>query len=111
MEGYLGEFDVDIASSPYADYTSADWALYWIGSYGQIDGSHHKLWVLDQIARILNGTEVQIREARWSNGHSEYRITLKEPVQQYHEWVEMMRGDYDEEYEEYEYSYNTGTAP
>lgn len=23
--------------------------------YGQIDGSHHKMWVIDQIIRILTG--------------------------------------------------------
>lgn len=26
-------------------------------SYGQIDGSHHKTWVIDQMVRALCGTE------------------------------------------------------
>ena len=111
MEGYLGEFDVDLAASPFAEYTPADWAMYWIGSYGQIDGAHHKTWVLDQVARILNGTPVDIKQARWSNGHTEYRITLKEPTEKYHEWIKEMRGDWDPEWEEYEYNYSTGIAP
>lgn len=25
--------------------------------YGQIDGAHHKLWVIDQIVRLLAGDE------------------------------------------------------
>lgn len=30
-------------------------ALSIIGSYGQIDGSHHQAWVIDQVARALLG--------------------------------------------------------
>ena len=26
-------------------------------SYGQIDGSHHKMWVIDQMVRALCGSE------------------------------------------------------
>ena len=39
MEGYLGETKYDIADSIYHDYTPADWAMLYIESYGQIDGS------------------------------------------------------------------------
>lgn len=28
-------------------------ALKYAWSYGQIDGSHHKMWVIDQMARAL----------------------------------------------------------
>lgn len=28
-----------------------------IERYGQIDGSHHKQWVLDQIARVIKGKD------------------------------------------------------
>ena len=27
--------------------------------YGQIDGSHHKMWVIDQMMRILTGSEYE----------------------------------------------------
>lgn len=30
-------------------------ALALIGEYGEIDGAHHKQWVLDQVARTLAG--------------------------------------------------------
>lgn len=32
-------------------------ALELIGGYGDIDGDHHKAWVLDQVVRILAGDE------------------------------------------------------
>jgi hypothetical protein len=32
-------------------------ALNIIERYGQIDGSHHKTWVIDQVARILLGDD------------------------------------------------------
>lgn len=110
MEGYLGETEYDIADSIYHDYTTADWAMLYIESYGQIDGSHHKLWVLDQVARILKGTKVKVKLARWSNGHEEWRFTLDEPSKEYLDWVEEMK-DYDEESEEYNYDYDEGVAP
>ena len=34
-----------------------DAALNCILSYGQIDGGHHKAWVIDQVARALLGDE------------------------------------------------------
>ena len=111
MEGYLGEFDIDIASSPFAKYTQADWAIHWIGYYGQFDGGHHKQWALDQVSRILHGTKVKVVQARWENGTKEYRYSLEDPTPEYHAWVKEMRGEYDEENEEYEYGYDEGIAP
>lgn len=32
-------------------------ALTYAWSYGQIDGSHHKMWVIDQMVRALLGEE------------------------------------------------------
>ena len=108
MEGFLGEFPVDVKDTRFKDYTPTNWAMYYIGSYGQIDGAHHKLWVLDQVARILKGTPVIVKEARWSNGHSEYRVTLGEPSLEYLNWANFMRKDPDDG-EEYEY--DEGIAP
>ena len=104
MKDYLGEFDVDINDTGFKDYDKSDWAMYWIGSYGQIDGDHHKTWVLDQVARILNGTPVIIKMAKWKGGHEEYRVWLDDPSKEYNEWVEMMIDGGD-------YSYDVGTAP
>lgn len=108
MEGYLGETIVDVKDTEFKDFTPADWAMYYIEGYGQIDGDHHKLWTLDQIARILKGTKVIVKIAKWNNGHSEYRIDLEEESKEYTEWVkEMMSG----EDGEFTYGYDTGIAP
>ena len=64
MKGYLGEFSVELENTIFKSFTPADWALYFIAMYGQIDGAHHKQWVLDQVARILNGTTVIVKIAR-----------------------------------------------
>ena len=51
--------------------------------YAQIDGGHHKMWVIDQMVRKLTGNN-------------------------YKEWVDNY--EYDEETEE-EYDWDTGIAP
>jgi hypothetical protein len=113
MKGFLGETVLDsLDGTPYEGFTPQDWALTYIGSYGQIDGGHHKQWVLDQVARILLGTPVVVSIAKWDNDYSEYRFTLSdEASKEYDEWVQDMKGEYDEESEEYEYNYDEGIAP
>ncbi len=111
MEGYLGEFDVEIKDTPYANYTPNDWVLEYLFRYSQIEGEHHKQWVLDQTARILNGTKVIIKLAKWAHGEQEYRFWLDEPSQEYLDWIKLYRGEYNEEEEYYEYDYNEGIAP
>lgn len=61
-------------------------ALTYILQYGGIDGEHHKAWVLDQVVRALTG-------------------------EHYAPFVAHVQGDYDEEEEEFEYSYDEGIAP
>lgn len=105
---YLGELDVSIEHTPYKDYTQSDWILYFIGRYGSIDGDHHKDWVLDQVARLANGTQPLIRLATWDNGHKEYRVRLAEPPTRYKTWVaELMDGEDGPN----SYSYEIGIAP
>ena len=103
---YLGEFKVEIEESPFAEYKPEDWAMYFISIYSQIDGAHHKQWVLDQVARILKETPVIVTEARWEDGEPEYRVSLGEPSPQYLEWVKFMKG-----HEGLEYDYDEGIAP
>ena len=98
---YLGETIVEQKHTEFKDYTTSDWSLYFIGMYGRIDGSHHKDWVMDQCARVLNGAQVEIKEAKWSNGFSEYRINVLKPSQKYHDWVKMLGDD----------CYEIGVAP
>jgi hypothetical protein len=99
MEGYLGEFSVDPSTTEFKDFTPSDWALRYIFTYGQIDGAHHKQWVLDQVVRILTGTPIEITEARWSNGHKEYRCQLG-TSKAYKKWVKEYENDGEYEYDE-----------
>jgi hypothetical protein len=99
MEGYLGEFPVDITTSEYADWQPAQWALYYIERYGAIDGDHHKTWVLDQIARILHGTPVIVTEARWDDGKIEHRVITGAATDTYHMWCDSMMDEDSEDYD------------
>ena len=94
MKGYLGEFPVELADTPFATFTSADWALHFIERYGGIDGAHHKQWLIDQLARILNDAPVHVVEARWEGGHTEYRIDVG-PSDKYATWVEEIKAGED----------------
>lgn len=113
-EGYLGEEVLhDLRGTPFEHYTPAKWAIYFIERYGQIDGSHHKQWVLDQVARILHGTPVIVKRASWDNGGartSEYRVDTDTPSRNYNAWIVDMQGDIDENGEP-EYGYDVGIAP
>lgn len=111
MTQYLGEEIVDIVGTDFENHTPKDWAMYWIESYGQIDGGYHKAWVLDQVARILKGTPIIVKLAKWKDGQKEYRVSLDNPSQDYIVWVNEMLGEHDKENDEYEYEYDTGIAP
>lgn len=110
MEGYLGETPIDVSThSTFSKYTQSDWAMLFVSKYGQIGGEHHKTWVLDTVSRILKGTPVIVTEARWSNGHSEYRFDLGEPSPAYLDWREdMLERDAEGEPQ---YDYDEGIAP
>ena len=108
MESYLGETILDIHKTKYVMYTQQDWVMMWIERYSGIDGTHHKDWLIDQIARILKGTKIIIKLAKWSNGHEEERFTLDKPTQEYQKWVEEMC---DGEDGANTYSYDAGIAP
>lgn len=108
---YLGETLVDVATHPvYSKYTVVDWAMLFVAKYGQTDGDHHKAWVLDQVARILNGTPVIVKLAKWDNDLEEYRFDVNTPSQKYLDWVEKMLGKKEKDGSR-EYSYEEGIAP
>jgi hypothetical protein len=113
MEGYIGEEIVNVhENEDFKNFTKEDWVMLYIEQYGYIDGSHHKQWLLDQIARIIKGVEVIVTKATWENGHSEYRYNLSDvKTKEYSDWVLEMMGDYDEDADEYEYSYDEGISP
>jgi len=99
---YLGEEELDISKTKFRSYSQQAWALKWIEMYGGIGGVHHKNWLLDQLARILNGTKVVLKKAEWSNGNWEYRYSLGEPTKEYNNWVKKIKAKKD---------YDTGIAP
>lgn len=118
MAKYLGETLLEGEANPYNDFTPADYAMLYIEKYGQFDGGHHKQWVLDQVARILKGTLVVVKEAKWDNGTINYRIDTAEESPEYTAWVQEMLGEFltddDEDgdgYTGYEYGYDVGIAP
>jgi len=108
MNGYLGETEIPIAETVYKDYTPAQWAMLWIEKWGSIDGAHHKTWVLDQIARILHGTPVIAKMAKWDSGDQELRLNLGEPTPEYLQWAEEMKEGEDGPNT---YDYDCGIAP
>lgn len=108
MKKYLGEKVVNHANTVYKDFDKADWMIHFIEMYGGFDGSQHKDWVMDQVARIYNDTNVIIKLAKWDNGHEEYRISLDEPSKKYSVWVASMKAGEDGENT---YSYYEGVAP
>ncbi len=93
---YLGEFPITVEKTP------TEWALYLIEQYGGCDGGHHKTWVLDQVARVLQGAPVTTVEARWTSGEKDLRVTVGTSPQ-YELWVKS--------FEDNDYSYDTGTPP
>lgn len=103
MARFLGEQRVKIADSPYKDSTNSDFAMLFIEMYRQIDGAHHKQWVLDQVARILMGSPIKLFLSRWDDGKEEWRFEVsKSPA--YKKWVVEREYDHD-------YDYDEGIAP
>ncbi|KKK73178.1 hypothetical protein LCGC14_2896440 [marine sediment metagenome] len=104
MEGYLGEEELEsYAGTPYEGFGPKDWALEHLEQYGGIDGEHHKIWVIDQCIRILKGTPVKLRLARWENGLKEYRFSTGNPSDEYTEWVKELKAE--------GYRHDEGIAP
>jgi hypothetical protein len=114
MNGYLGETVLNSTQgTPYEGFTASDWALYFVHRYGGIDGAHHKQWVLDQVARLLNGSPVILSLAQWEDGTKEYRFNVGNPSYEYLAWVRKQKGKWidNEDYKGWEYNWDEGIAP
>jgi hypothetical protein len=95
---------VDIKDSPFRKFKKEDWCLYFIERYGQIQGAHHKQWVLDCVARILNDCEIEIEKATFDDYQPEFRVSVIGETTKYLGWVEETKcGGI--------YSYDEGIAP
>ena len=107
MAKFLGEKKLNIKTK-YDNYSKLEWAMLWIEMYSGIDGSHHKDWLIDQIARILKGAKVVVRIATWDDGKKEERFALENLPKSYYRWVDDMK---DGEDGKNTYSYDFGVAP
>lgn len=110
---FSGVFDMtpeDPEFETYSKLNQISLALLFISKYGAIDGSHHKDWLLDQVSRILMGTPVVFKIAKWTNGGREVRFETGEPSEGYLQWVDSLQGEtYEDGSREYFYDY--GIAP
>ncbi len=95
---------VDISKHPeYCNYTTADWVTKWLDDYGNIDGSHHKAWSIDQAMQILKGTKIIVYNAHLVDGTIECRCKLDIPSNNYLKWKRLRQND--------GYTWNTGCPP
>ena len=109
MKVYLGETEYPQSETPYAGYKANDWVLHVIECYGQIDGGHHKQWVLDQVSRAVHGGLPQyFKLARWDNGYEEWRVGSYTATDEYKQWVAEMK---DGECGPDTYDYDEGIVP
>ena len=111
MAKYLSETLVKEKDYPEYLIGKDNQVMYFIEAYGQFDGSHHKQWTLDQIARIMKGTPIVVKLVKWDDGTEDYIVSTGEPSEEYNEWAKEMLGEYDEDEEEYTYDYDEGIAP
>ena len=85
--------------SAVTGWTEKDYALHIISRYGQIDGEHHKAWVIDQVAKILLGSKVVVDERKWKHADGSIEtcldIIIEKESKEYTEWV----GDDEDEYD------------
>ena len=109
MTTYLGETPIDIALTEYSDYTPKDWAMLYILKYGAIDGAHHKDWLLDQIARVLNGAVPGLLLRKWSDGQEELQLNELGSTPEYEAFVLQCQDPDEDGITQYEY--NPGIAP
>lgn len=75
--------------------------------YGQMDGSDHKTWCIDQIVRILTGCPVETRVANDSSGTSYFYVVLG----QSDEYQKLIAEACDGANGPYTYEWDTGVAP
>jgi hypothetical protein len=108
MKGYLGEAVVEQQTTKFKGHSKGERSMYFLESYGGIDGTHHKDWILDQIARVMKGTPIVIKLAKWSNGQQEFRISTGDPSKEYLDWVTEMKSGEDGPDT---YGYEEGIAP
>ena len=89
------------------DRTPIEAALGYARKYGQIDGDHHKAWVIDQMVRALLGCEMQTFDALDYQG-KHYTFESQEESPAYLKWVaECKDGEDGPE----TYSWSVGIAP
>jgi len=85
-------------------------ALNLIISYGGIDGSHHKDWVMDQVVRVLTNCEMVIETGESQDENGKYTFYY-ESLGESEEYKELIRKAKDGEDGPDTYSWEVGIAP
>lgn len=83
-------------------------------SYAQIDGSHHKMWVIDQMLKALCGSPLLVENATDYKGQP-YSYQYQANSIEYDEFINEYRGELTEDAmwgePTYEYEWDDGCAP
>lgn len=91
------------------DQNKINKALRFAHEYGQIDGGHHKLWVIDQMVRALHGSPMVTKSAI-DYQRNQYTYEDQGESKEYTAWVQKYC-EWDASTEEYNYSWETGSPP
>lgn len=79
-------------------------------SYGQEDGAHHKMWVIDQMVRALTGCPLVIENKQLLDGKS-FSYSYQDKSKEYEKFIKEHKGGWNKAYQEYEYDWDEGIAP
>jgi len=79
-----------------------------VAEYGTTDGGHHKMWVIDQMVRILTNCPTITKTATGANG-KEYTYEALGESEEYKKWVDVFQEE--DEDGEIIYEWDTGIAP
>lgn len=114
MPRYLGSTSIDVTTDPrFKNWTTKDFAMEFITRYGQIDGEHHKSWVLDQVSRILLGSPIEANQRCWARPDESIITEVDFTVGSSESYRKWRRGfvEYDSDDGSEIDDYECGTAP
>lgn len=83
-------------------------ALAIAGQYGQIEGAHHKAWVIDQMVRALTGCPAGAKVVKHRDSDAEYTYWRQMSSLGYHRFVKAHKEGEDGPET---YSWDEGIAP
>ena len=79
-------------------------------NYSQYDGDYHKAWCIDQMVRALTNCPLIETEAKDYKGNP-YTCQKYTESPEYTNFISKYKGDYNDEYQEWEYEWSEGIPP